>query len=469
MSGEYRWYTLPLTVRDLPPDCDAVVVSSKLDLRDRLAAVGESGVIDEHTIRLRGMRSGGDRIDRPVQYTPEPNDPHDGSDPDPVGVAEWPAEAVPDSIAQSGTLTWLATPGGDRERRYRIEFGVPTAGTVSQVPYEPNNLRCFDADGAARRSPRFPKMELRPKQAMDGTIAVRHDGAPMTRYHRGPNADAAGPSTTSAMEPPRRPFLHPVRGPDGAELTELGKPHDPTGSHDHHYSLWVAHANVDGEDFWTESGGAIRHDGFRSLEDGPVFGRLIAENRWTIDDRALLAERRTITCYAPQESFHVIDLDLELRPAGAEPVELGETPFGFLGARVRQSMSVFDGGGEIRNADGDVNEHGAFREPSRWIDTAGPVGPDRWSGIALMDHPENPRHPTAWHCRNDGWMGASTTLGEPLTIAPEEPLRLRYRACLHHGDAVEGHVERRYRSFASDPTVDVGEIAARDADDRPDA
>src|SRR5262249_6870375 len=144
------------------------------------------------------------------------------------------------------------------------------------------------------------------------------------------------------------PFLYPVNGPDGIGLTEFGKPHDPTGSHDHHYSLWVAHTSVNGRDFWGEKGGLILHQRFDLLEDGPVFCRLVQATAWNFGGTYLLRERRTLTVYRTPEHFRLLDLELELTPAGAEAVTLGKTSFGLLAVRVAQSMSVFDGGGEIR-------------------------------------------------------------------------------------------------------------------------
>ena len=35
-----------------------------------------------------------------------------------------------------------------------------------------------------------------------------------------------------------------------------------------------------------------------------------------------------------------------------------------------------------------------------------------------MDHPGNPNHPSAFHVREDGWMGASLTFKAPITIEP---------------------------------------------------
>ena len=46
-----------------------------------------------------------------------------------------------------------------------------------------------------------------------------------------------------------RPFFYPFIGPSGESLTRMGHPGAP--NHDHHRSIWFAHAVAGGEDFWS--------------------------------------------------------------------------------------------------------------------------------------------------------------------------------------------------------------------------
>ncbi|HYT91990.1 MAG TPA: PmoA family protein, partial [Gemmataceae bacterium] len=260
----------------------------------------------------------------------------------------------------------------------------------------------------------------------------------------------------------RRPFLYPVNGPDGIALTEFGKPHDPTGSHDHHYSLWVAHTSVNGHDFWSEKGGVIVHKRFDQLEDGPVYCRLVQSNGWVFGGKEVLQERRSLTVYRPLAAFRLMDIELELTPPKGEAVTFGKSSFGLLAVRVAQSMSVFDGGGEILTGSGHRNEREAHLKRACWLDQSGPVAPGKWGGIAIFDHAENVNHPTGWHCRNDGWAGAAFALDGPYTIKAGEQLRLRYRILLHRGSTSTGEVAHRYEEYRTRPTVRVGEPAAID-------
>jgi len=274
----------------------------------------------------------------------------------------------------------------------------------------------------------------------------------ITTYHLGPTSV----KQATAEGAFRRPFSYPVYGPDGYALTDFGKPHDPTGTHAHHYSLWVAHQSVDGVDFWGEKGGVIVRDGQEVCEGGAVSCRIVQNLKWMSGEKELMRERRTVVVYHTPEAYRVMDFEMELKSPGAEDVVLGKTTFGFLAVRVAQSMTVFDGGGEIRNSKGDLNERGAHLKRADWLDLSGPVDEGKWAGVAMFDHPGNPQHPTVWHCRNDGWACASFNGEQGYTIRRGETLRLKYRVLLHRGNAVAGEVGKRFAEYSTAAGVMVG-------------
>ena len=67
----------------------------------------------------------------------------------------------------------------------------------------------------------------------------------------------------------------------------------------------------------------------------------------------------------------------------------------------------------------------------------------------MMDHGDNPGHPTPFHIRNDGWMGARLTLRGPITIEPDKPLRLRYGLWVHAGVVSREAAENNWREFSA--------------------
>jgi len=116
-----------------------------------------------------------------------------------------------------------------------------------------------------------------------------------------------------------------------------------------------------------------------------------------------------------------------------------------------KTIGVHDGGGMIRNSEGGVNEAGVFWKPARWVDYSGPITPEAVEGLTLMDHPRNPNHPSVFHVRNDGWMGASLTFSNPRILEPGKPLRLCYGLYVHRGLPTKEQLDRRWTGFSKRP------------------
>ena len=116
-----------------------------------------------------------------------------------------------------------------------------------------------------------------------------------------------------------------------------------------------------------------------------------------------------------------------------------------------KTIGVNDGGGEIRNSEGGINETNVLWKRARWVDYSGPIKDRTIEGITLMDHPGNPNHPTFFHVRNDGWMGASLTYDAPRTVMRHKPLRLRYGFYVHRGAPKPAALDEQWRAFADLP------------------
>jgi hypothetical protein len=269
-------------------------------------------------------------------------------------------------------------------------------------------------------------------------ISFQRDGAEVARYHFGGDL--------------RRPFVFPVIGPGGRMLTRMGHPHDPVG-HSHHNSVWISHHKVDGVSFWSDQGGRIVHQRVERLDDGPSAAAATVLNHWTAPDgRVVLVERRRLEAREAGAGEWMLLLDLELSvPPGRAAVTIEQDPFGPIGVRVAKSMGVKDGGGRIVNSEGQVDEAGCFRKPARWVDYSGPVARDEIAGLTLMDHPANPGHPSPFHVRDDGWMGACLSLDRAVRIPEGRPLTLRYGIYVHGGALDVERVEARWKAFAPQP------------------
>ncbi len=290
------------------------------------------------------------------------------------------------------------------------------------------------ADAATPAGEPRPFAAVQAVPVPDQQVSFQRDGVELVRYHYGHQHE--------------RPFWFPLIGPAGRVVTRMGHPHDPTG-HSHHNSVWISHQKVNGVNFWEDPGPAkIVHQKIEELDDGPDVASLRVRNAWTgPDGKAILNERRLMTVRPLPDGEWLLIVELLITPADGD-VTFGKTPFGIFAARVAKTMDVNDGGGVIRNSAGGVNEKAVLWKPARWVDYSGPITVDRRNGITLMDHPENPNHPSVFHVRDDGWMGASFSFKGPFKLPAGQALRLLYALYIHDGVPPPEQIERRFAAFA---------------------
>lgn len=286
-----------------------------------------------------------------------------------------------------------------------------------------------------------PRCEALPQP--EHQVSFQIDGKERLRWHYG-------------SEYPR-PFFYPVAGPSGTSLTRMGHPGD--WSHEHHRSVWFAHHDVMGLDFWSDRTKAqIRQKRWLAYFDSDeecAMGCLIG---WYDGHDAELMEQELVAAVRPAEKNGVlIELQATFRPSGKE-LALGQTNFGFLAVRVAKNISAHFGGGEITNSEGAQGEEKIFGKPARWMDYSGPVKSGGVEGITYFDHADNPGQPTRWHVREDGWMGASVCREAAITIRKDKPMRVRYLLHVHAGDIQADTAQRLYDNFQKLPPYEVPRV-----------
>ncbi len=261
-----------------------------------------------------------------------------------------------------------------------------------------------------------------------------------------------------------RPFCYPIRGSREASLTRMGHPHDPL-THSHHNSVWVTHNSVNDLDFWSDNakqqGRIVNVEVSRGgYEDTDDYASMRMVNHWIGgEDKAvqIIEVRRTeVRPLDGAKSWFMI-VDLEFTPPEGKTTTFGATGFGLIAVRMAKSIGVHDGGGRILNSEGQVNEEEIFRKPARWCDYSGRITneADGFGGITLMNHPMNPHHPTAFHVRNDGWMGCCLSLDTPVEVTREKKLRVRYGLWVHDSVATREQCEEHWKKFTSLPVADL--------------
>ena len=289
------------------------------------------------------------------------------------------------------------------------------------------------AAGGGRAQPKsVPRLQAVPLPQQQ--LSFERDGQEIARMHFGPDL--------------RRPFIFPIIGPSGRSLTRMGHPHDPEG-HSHHNSVWISHNDVGGVVFWGDKGkGRIAHQRIEKIGDDGDASWVITHHAWVDESnkKPLLLERRRTHVQLLDKNDWLLILDLRFE--AKEAIALGKTPFGPIGVRMAKTIGVHDGGGTIRNSNGQTNEKEVFWKRAKWVDYAGAVSDKTVEGITLLDHPDNPNHPCQFHVRDDGWMGACLTFDGPLKITPTQPLHVRYGLYVHAGMPSREELERRWSDFA---------------------
>ena len=280
-------------------------------------------------------------------------------------------------------------------------------------------------------------------------VSFQIDGVAKTRWHFG-------------NEYPR-PFFFPFYGPSGTSLTRMG--HPGAENHDHHRSVWFAHHDVAGVNFWSDqTDGRVRQKFWYCYRDGDREAVMASACGWFDGDGIELMEQDVVAALIPLENDeHALEIQITMRPrSNTESVELGKTNFGFLAVRVAKSLSIHFGGGKLTDSEGRQGEESIFGQQARWMDYSGPVpvgrGPDRKTaieGITYFDHPENPRYPSHWHVREDGWMGASFCMHEGFSIKAAAPLTLRYLLHSHAGDYDLAKAKQVHEEFAKRPGFQI--------------
>lgn len=257
-----------------------------------------------------------------------------------------------------------------------------------------------------------------------------------------------------------RPFFYPLLGPSGKPLTRMGHPGAP--DHDHHQSVWFAHADLGGVNFWSNGTKArIRQKEWLCYEDGDDRAAMAVRLHWLNEGQDPLLQQDLTAIIRPLPNREwLLELQSLLAPTGDHLV-INQSNFGLLAVRVAKSLSVHFGGGKLTSSEGAETEAEGFGQYAHWWDYSGPVsrkatgrpGPeaDHWNGITYYDHPANPGSPAHWHVREDGWMGASLTRHDSIELKADQPLRVRYLLHVHNGPYDEGIAREVAKSFESWP------------------
>lgn len=261
-----------------------------------------------------------------------------------------------------------------------------------------------------------------------------------------------------------RPFLYPIIGPGGAKMTrnwpmkdEGKEEHD----HPHHKSWWYAHGSVNGIDFWSEAKGAGKtvHESFTEIKSGDV-GIISSKNKLvSVDGQTIATDERTLKIYNVQDA-DLFDFEITIHASNGD-LTFGDTKEGTMAMRLNEEMRLTQpknqkGQGHIINSEG-VKDGQTWGKRAKWVDYYAPLD-GKTVGVAIFDHPKNPRFPTWWHVRDYGLFAANPfgvhdfekkpkDTGN-LTVKAGDSISFRYRFYIHKGNEMEANVADQYMEWA---------------------
>ncbi len=268
-----------------------------------------------------------------------------------------------------------------------------------------------------------------------------------------------------------KPYLSPLRSAGDTILTRCfpmvttipGEDRDEP----HQRALYFAHGDINGFDFWGEAEFSrwSRHSlstfgrtVFRNLEEmhgGPDLGGLRAEFDLVTPKGEAIAEETQSYRFRGDERSRTIDCEFAIH-ATHGPVRMGDTKEGMFAIRVVKELRSPPG--HMVSSNGNVGEKDVWGKRADWVDYYGKVGKEDL-GIAILDHPQNFRHPTYWHARGYGLFAANPFgvrefthdrhQDGSYTIPANESLIFRYRVFIHQGDYREGKVAEAYKEYAA--------------------
>jgi sugar phosphate isomerase/epimerase len=270
--------------------------------------------------------------------------------------------------------------------------------------------------------------------------------------------------TEYRFKEPQRPFFYPVIGPTGVPVTRhwpmKNDVPNEARDHPHHKSLWYTHGAINGVDFWADNRGKIVHDKFVEISSGPKAGVIKAQNKYVAPDGKLVCTDTRTHRFQSTPDGTVMDWEITIHASNGQ-VTMGDTKEGSMGIRLAPTMRLKGpvAQGHIVNSEGQT-DGATWGKRAAWCDYYGPVD-GQVVGVAIFDHPDNPRHPTWWHVRDYGLFAVNPfgihdfEKGKPagagdFVIPAGQSATFKYRFYFHKGDEKQGNVAEMYRAYVNE-------------------
>ncbi len=257
-----------------------------------------------------------------------------------------------------------------------------------------------------------------------------------------------------------KPYFHPVALADGTVLTDC-RPAD----HPWHRGLWWSWKFLNGLNYWEEDPNTLIAPGrneiiktdFTQLIDGSTLAKLTVSFHPS-DKPELLKEIRTIKISPINANggyhidwtsvFAAADKDVlfDRTPIIGEPA--GVIWGGYAGLSVR--MAKDSKNCQAVDSEGHTYKKEFDNAKAKWLDYTFEVA-EKPAGIAILDHPDNMRHPTPWYviiAKDMRYFSPALIFYEPFTLKAGQSLKLKYRIIMHPGRTDAEAIEGQWAEFS---------------------
>ena len=278
-------------------------------------------------------------------------------------------------------------------------------------------------------------------------ISVNVDGKPFTVFHYGAESG--------------KPYLAPIRSASGKIVTRRFPMEAAAGDstdHLHHTGLWFSYDDVNGVKFW-ENDPSYKHPNMGKIvvrsadfQEGDKAGSISAVLEWRGPKGELLIVENRKMIFHSDPKLRIVDFEITL--TAGEDLTFGDTKEGAFAIRLAETLTEKKGG-KMVNAAGATGMAQVWGKRSDWVDYSGEVEGEKL-GVAILDYPQNPRHPTYWHARDYGLFALDpfgahafdATQPESHWQLPKgKQLVFRWRVVVHPGDAQSGGVAALYSDW----------------------
>lgn len=265
-----------------------------------------------------------------------------------------------------------------------------------------------------------------------------------------------------------KPIIYPIIGPGETNMVRNWPIKDAAAGeakdHPHHTSLWYTHGAVNGIDFWAQGQGkgtivptgtlVVKATG--SGETGNV--AVTSANQWRgPDGKVVLTDERVVTFHLLPDDNRAIDFRVTLIASEGE-VTFGDTKEGSMGIRTHPALRLKGpvAKGKALNSEG-IEDGKLWGKRAAWVDYWAPID-GKTIGMAIFDHPSNPRHPTHWHARDYGLVAANPFgihdfekkgkgAGD-MVMKKGDKASFNYRFLFHKGDVNEAKIAEAFKEFS---------------------